>query len=150
MDRKAIKFPNWIHTWIIVHQEPSSLSNLVSPQTAITCASSEVTATKRLSDSGVTVWEPSGSVGTRRKDRIESYCIGIHHEDILIESWVDSDDVAHLVVDLKLEGIHRGVKVDSVEVVEEQDLRVTLATVAWALAFTRSADFYNHHISRFV
>ena len=32
---------------------------------------------------------------------------------------------------------------------EEQDLRVTLATLAPALAFTRSADFYNRHISRF-
>ena len=50
------------------------------------------------------------------------------------------------MVNFELEGIHRGVEVDSVEVMEKQDLRVTLATVARALAFTRSTDFDNHHI----
>ena len=77
------------------------------------------------------------------------YRIGVHHEDVLVEGGVDSDDIAHLVVNFELEGIHWGIEVDSVEVVEEQDLRVTLATVARALAFTRPADFDNHHISAF-
>jgi hypothetical protein len=51
------------------------------------------------------------------------------------------------VVDFELEGIHWGIEMDSVEVVEKQYLRVTLATVAWALAFTGPADFDNHYIS---
>ena len=42
-------------TWIIVHQEPSSLSSLVSPQIPIILESSAVHATSRLRESGVTV-----------------------------------------------------------------------------------------------
>ncbi len=75
------------------------------------------------------------------------YRICVHHEDVLVEGGVNSDDVAHLVVNFELEGIHRGVEVDSVEVMEKQDLRVTLASVARPLAFTGSADFDNYHIS---
>ena len=44
--------------------------------------------------------------------------IGVHREDVLVEGGVDSDNVAHLVVNFELEGIHRGVEVDSVEVME--------------------------------
>ena len=53
------------------------------------------------------------------------------------------------MVDLEHEGIHRGIEVDSVEVEEERYLRVTLATVAWALAFTGSPNFNDYHISAF-
>lgn len=78
---------------------------------------------------------------------MEVHRISVHHENVLVEGGVDSDDIAHLVVNFELEGIHRGVEVDSIQVMQEQDLRVTLATVARALAFTGSADFDNHHIS---
>ena len=44
-------------TWIIVHQEPSSLSTFVSPQIPMMLESSAAHATKRLSESGVTVCE---------------------------------------------------------------------------------------------
>jgi len=106
-----------------------------------------VTATKRLSDSEVTVWEPSRLGRTHRRDEIETHRIGVDHEDVLVEGGVDPDDVAHLVVNFELEGIHWGIEVNSIEVMEEQDLRITLATVAWALALTGPADFDNHHIS---
>ena len=66
----------------------------------------------------MTVWEPGRLVGTYRSDEIGAHRIGIHHEDVLVEGGVDSDDVAHLVVNFELEGIHRSVEVDSVEVME--------------------------------
>ena len=66
----------------------------------------------------MTVWEPRRLVGTHRRDEIDAHRIGVHHEDVLVEGGVDSDDVAHLVVNFELEGIHRGVEVDPVEVVE--------------------------------
>ena len=60
----------------------------------------------------------------------------MHHENVLREGEVDSDDVTHLVADLELGGIHRGVEV---EVVEEQDPR---ATIARALAFALTTTIY--------
>ena len=77
---------------------------------------------------------------------MDAHRICVHHEDVLVEGGVDSDDVAHLVVNFELKGIHRGVKVNSVKVMKKQDLRVTLAAVARALTFTRSTNFDNHHI----
>ena len=45
--------------------------------------------------------------GERRDSRI-----GIHHEDVLVEGRVDTNDVLDLVVDLKLERVHWRVEVD--------------------------------------
>lgn len=46
-----------LHTCTIVHQEPSSLSNFVSPQTARICESSAAHATSRFRESGVTLFK---------------------------------------------------------------------------------------------
>ena len=47
-------------------------------------------------------------------------CIGIHHEQILVERRVDTNDVLDLVVDLELQGVHGSVEVD---LAEDQQLR---------------------------
>ena len=38
--------------------------------------------------------------------------IGIHHEQVLVESRVDTDDILDLVVHFELEGVHGRVEVD--------------------------------------
>ena len=73
--------------------------------------------------------------------------ISVHGEDILVESGVDSDDVSHLMVYLQLQRRHRGVEVNSVEVVHQEDLTVTFATISGSRAFSRFADFDNDHVS---
>ena len=37
--------------------------------------------------------------------------IGINHEQVLVKGRVDTDNVLDLVVDLQLEGVHRGIEV---------------------------------------
>jgi hypothetical protein len=52
-----------------------------------------------------------------------------------------------LVVNLKLERAHRGVKVDTVEVLHEENLRVTLSTVTRARGLGGLADLDNDNIA---
>ena len=56
--------------------------------------------------------------------------VGIDSEDVLVERRVDTNHIAHLVIDLQLERSHRSVEVDSIEVLHEENLTVTLSTVA--------------------
>ena len=65
----------------------------------MTLESSDVTATRRLRESGVTDYEESVPGGHKR---LGAHRIGIHHEDILVKGWIDTDDISHLVVDLEL------------------------------------------------
>ncbi|KAF8509359.1 hypothetical protein BU17DRAFT_70459 [Hysterangium stoloniferum] len=46
------------------------------------------------------------------------------------ESRVDTDDIAHLMIDLKLERCHRSIEVNTVEIMHTQYLRVSLSTIA--------------------
>ena len=39
-------------------------------------------------------------------------CIGIHHEKIFIEGWIDTNNILDLMVNLKFQWIHRRVKVN--------------------------------------
>ena len=64
------------------------------------------------------------------RDAQTAHRISIYLEDVLVEGGVNANDVAHLVVDLQLEGTHGGIKVDAVEVLQEQDLGVSLASIA--------------------
>ena len=75
-----------------------------------------------------------------------THCIGINSEDIFVEGRVDTDDVAHLVVDLQLEWRHGGVKVHAVEVLHEEDLTVTLATVTRLRPLSRLADLHDDDV----
>ena len=90
--------------------------------------------------------------------------IGIDHEHVFVESWVDSNDVLDLVVHLQFQGVHRGAEMnlihgsvrktfdfDSsplhlVQEVHEGHLRVTLATITRLGAFAGLSDFGDHDI----
>jgi hypothetical protein len=50
------------------------------------------------------------------------------------------------VVDLELERVHRSIKVDSVEVVQEQNLGISLSSVPGFASFGRFTDFDNDHV----
>jgi len=50
------------------------------------------------------------------------------------------------VVDFELERVHRSIKVDSVEVVQEQNLRISLSSVPGLASFGRFTDFNNDHV----
>ena len=56
--------------------------------------------------------------------------IGVDLEDILVECRVNSDDVPHLMVDLELQRRHGRVEVNSIEVLQKQDLRVSFTSVS--------------------
>lgn len=56
--------------------------------------------------------------------------IGIDHENVFVEGRVDSNNISHLVINLQLHRRHWCIKVDTVEVVKEKDLRVTFTTIA--------------------
>lgn len=126
-------------TWIMVVNDSRSFSNLVSPQIPIISESSDVHAIIRFSESGSTVYR---SAATQRN----TYSIRIHLEDILVERRVDPNDVPHLVIDLQLERAHRRFKVDPVEVLQKQDLRVPLAPVPRLVGFGRFADLDHYDV----
>jgi hypothetical protein len=72
--------------------------------------------------------------------------ISVDGENVLVERGVDTDDVPHLVIDLELERVHGQIEVDAVEVVHEEDLRVTLATIAGLGALGGLADLNDDHV----
>lgn len=55
--------------------------------------------------------------------------VRIDLEYVLVEGRIDADDVPHLMVDLQFQWRHGCVKVDSVEVLQEEDLRISLSSV---------------------
>ena len=56
---------------------------------------------------------------TIQRQRIHN-CIRIHHEQILVERWVYTDDILDLVINLKLQRIHGGIEVDLKQVVSKE------------------------------
>lgn len=104
-------------------------------------------ATRRFSESGVTLCGSGFSSLDGRIIRNTTYCISINHENILVEGRVDADDVAHLVVYFELQRRHGSIKVHAVEVVEEQDLGVTFATVTRLLTLAGLANLHDDHVS---
>jgi hypothetical protein len=68
-------------------------------------------------------------------------------ENILVKRRVDPNDIPHLVIDLQLEGRHGRIKVHAVEVLQEQDLRITLASVARLGRFGGLADLDDDEVS---
>ena len=73
--------------------------------------------------------------------------VSIDLEDVLVERRIDTDNVSHLMVDLQLERVHRGVKVNSVEVVQKQDLGITFPSISRLAALGRLADLDNDHVA---
>lgn len=139
-----------IRTWIMVHQEPSGFSNFVSPQIPMILESSATDATRRFTESGVTVYNGTLSVSHGSKqDKMQhkTYSVRIDSKDILIKGWIYPNDIPHLVVNLELQRRHRAVEVDLVEVRHEKDLTVTFSAVTRLLTFARLADFNDHHVS---
>ena len=90
--------------------------------------SSDVHATNLFKESGVTVCRKT-SVRNQFARNPKAYSIGINSEDVLVERRVDTDDIAHLVVDLELKWAHWRIEMDTVEVLHQENLTVTLATV---------------------
>ena len=76
-----------------------------------------------------------------------TYSIGIHHEDVLVECRVDTDDVPHLMIDFEFQRGHGFVEVDMVEILQQEDLRVSLAAITWLVALAGLADFDHHNVS---
>jgi len=91
------------------------------------------------------------------------HSIGINHKQILIEGWVDTDNVLDLVVNLKFQRIHRRAEVnlgstmnaskhpleestDLVQEVHESHLGITLASVTRSLPLGGLANFDQHDI----
>lgn len=75
-----------------------------------------------------------------------TYRVSVHSENVFIESWVNSDNIAHLMVDLEFQWRHRGIEVNPVEVVHQQDLTVTLATITGPRAFGGFSYFRYDHV----
>ncbi|KAL0769411.1 hypothetical protein CaCOL14_008719 [Colletotrichum acutatum] len=71
--------------------------------------------------------------------------IGIDLEHELVERWVDTDDVADLMVHFELERTHGQVVVDAVEETHNDHLRITLATVTGAGHLGRLANLDDNH-----
>ena len=129
----------------MVHQEPSSLSNFVSPQIPMMLESSAVHATRRFSESGVTVYREISVIPLTVHYR-HTYRIGVDSEDVLIEGWVNTNDIPHLMIDLELERSHSSVEMNPVEVLHDQNLTVTLSTVTGLGAFCRLPNFDHDNV----
>ena len=66
----------------------------------------------------------------KRRSEIGTHGIRINCEDILVEGRVDTDNVTHLMINLKFQGRHRCVEVHSVQIMQQEDLRVALPAIA--------------------
>jgi hypothetical protein len=52
------------------------------------------------------------------------------------------------MIDFKVQRVHGSIEVDPVEIMQEQYLRITLATITRALTSARISDFDGDHIAR--
>ena len=99
------------------------MSSLVSPQMPIILESSTVRATRRFSESGETLCKNRFSMHSLIAEMLKSsHRIGIDRKDILIKRRIDSNDIAHLMINFEFQRVHRSVKVYAVEVVHQEDL----------------------------
>lgn len=53
----------------------------------------------------------------------------INSKDVFVESGFNANDIFHVMADFEFQGRHRGVEMNLIEVLEEQDLTVTFATI---------------------
>jgi len=134
-----------------VVKDSFSLATLVSPQIPMIAESSAVQAIMRFNESGVTLCGMTASLDVKTRIYQCSSCIthgvSVNLEDVLVKRWVDTDDIPHLMVDFQLEWVHGGVKVNSVEIVQQQDLRITLSSVSRLASLGRLADLDDDHVS---
>lgn len=79
--------------------------------------SSGATATNRLREPEVTIW--GNTLG-----------VSVASEDTLAADWVNSGKIAYLGIGLEFQRGHRGVEINSLEVPKEQNLTVSLTTIA--------------------
>ena len=73
--------------------------------------------------------------------------IGIDGENVLVEGWINTNDISHLMIDFQLQRCHWRIEMDTVEVLHQENLTVTLATIAWPGPLSRSANLDNHDVS---
>ena len=76
-----------------------------------------------------------------------TYGIGIDLEDILVECRVDPNDISHLVIDLQLERAHGSIKVDTVEILKEQHLGISLSSITRFRSFGRFANLDDDNVA---
>ena len=86
-------------------------------------------ATSLFSDWGVTTCNVR-TLAAIYRSMGDTHGIGIDSKDVLIECRVNPNDIAHLVVYLQFKGCHRRIEMHTVEVLHEQNLTVTLPSVA--------------------
>jgi hypothetical protein len=79
-----------------------------------------------------------------------AYGVGIDGEDVFVERGVNSNDIPHLMVDLQFEWVHGSIKMDTVQVLHNQHLRVSLPTITRFRAFGRFANLYDNHVSGYL
>lgn len=77
---------------------------------------------------------------------LKTHSISIHHENVLVERGINSNDVSHLMVDFQLQWRHGRVEVDTIQIVHEQNLRVTLSSIAGFRPFAGFPDFDDDNI----
>lgn len=105
--------------------------------------SSDAQAMRRFNESGSTVCHQRAlTLGVSMTHRIS-----VDLENVLVEGRIDSNNVSHLVIDFQLQRRHGRVKVDSVEVLQEQDLRITFSSVSWFIGFGRFSDLDDNDVS---
>jgi len=76
-----------------------------------------------------------------------AYRISIHREDIFIERGVYPDDISHLMIYLEFQWRHGCVKVDPVQIMQQKNLTITLATIARFGTLSGLANLHDNHIS---
>jgi hypothetical protein len=135
------------HTWIMVHQDPSSFSSFVSPQTPMILESSAAVATSRFKESEFTDCQIVFINNPLLMMTFLAHRISIYCENVFIECWINPNNVPHLMIYLQLQGRHGSVEMDSVQIVQQKDLAIALATVAWFRAFCWLADLNDDHVS---
>ena len=94
----------------------------------------------------------SDDIMSRRKNgkvRRVTYSIGIHCEDVLVECRVNTDDIAHLMVNLELKRRHRSVEVHPVQVLHDENLTITLSTITRFRALGGLSDLDNNDVANF-
>jgi hypothetical protein len=130
----------------MVVRDSRSFSSLVSPQIPMIFESSAVHEIIRLSDSGVTVWM---SAPASLVDRVASaYGIGINLEDVFVESGIDPNDIPHLMVDFQLQWRHGSIKVNSIQELQQQDLRISFSSItSLGSILTGFSDLDHYHVS---
>ena len=74
------------------------------------------------------------------------YRIGIHGEDVFIKRRINANNISHLVVNLQLQRRHWHIEMDTIEVMQQEDLRVSLSTIARFRSFSGFTDLGDDHV----